>query len=145
MKQLFLLLTIVAILFVGCKKDEGASANGGKLILKYEVISTLPFQSISTANYSLVASYTNATGQMQQEQLSITGTTWTKTVELTTTQRPLSIMLGGSGWTSGTTGTVTANVYENGVLKANTVSGISASGLQGIGTANISTIFYVKQ
>ena len=45
----------------------------------------------------------------------------------------------------GTTGTVTANVYENGVLKANTVSGISPSGLQGIGTANISTIFYVKQ
>lgn len=143
MKQLFLLLSISAILFVGCKKDE--DAYGGKIILKYEVISTLPFQSISTSNFSLIASYTNATGQMQQEQLNITGTTWTKTVELTTTQRPLSIMLGGSGWTSGTTGTVTANVYENGVLKANTVSGLSPSGLQGIGTANISTIFYVKQ
>jgi hypothetical protein len=143
MKQLFLLLTIVAILFVGCKKDE--DAYGGKIILKYEVISTLPFQSISTSSFSLMVGYTNATGQMQYEQLNITGKTWTKTVELTTNQRPLSIMLGGSGFTSGTTGTVTANVYENGVLKANTVSGISATALQGIGQVSINQIFYVKQ
>ncbi len=143
MKQLFFLLTISLILFTGCKKYE--DAYGGKIILKYEIISTLPFQPLPSGSTSLIASYTNATGQMQQEQLTITGTTWTKTVELTTTQRPLSIMFGGSGWTSGTTGTVTANVYENGVLKANTLSGISPSGLQGIGTANISTIFYVKQ
>jgi hypothetical protein len=136
---------LVFIFFNSCKKDEVIPSNSTKTILKYEIISSVPFAVLPTSNFSLSVSYTNATGQTQVEQSIITGTTWTKTVELTSSQRPINILAGGSGFTNGISGSVTINIYENDLLKATNVGTISSSGLQGYGIAYIPTIFYLKQ
>lgn len=147
MKGALTLLTIAMLTITGCKKDDEAGPNGGKTVLKYEIVSTSPFQVITGigTNYSVNASYINATGNTQTEQSSVTGTTWSKTVEFTSTQRPIAISLIASGYTASTTGTVTANIYENGVLKANSVFNISASGIQGTGMFIIPNVYYLKQ
>jgi hypothetical protein len=146
-KLKYALSIFVALLIsiTGCKKDDAASPNGGKTILKYEIISTIPFTVLPTSNYSLSVSYTNATGQTQVEQTTITSATWTKTVELTSTQRPLGITLGGSGFTNGVSGSVTINIYENDILKATNIGSVSASGIQGVGLAFLPTLYYLKQ
>ncbi len=115
MKQLLLLLSISVILFIGCKKDE--DAYGGKIILKYELVSTSSFH----PSYGIAAQYSNSTGQVQAEGVSPTGTTWTKSIELTATQRPIGLMFSAVGYTVGTTGKVTMNIYENDALKASKV------------------------
>jgi len=139
------ILLALIITFTGCKKEDAAGPNGGKTILKYEIISTIPFAVLPTSNYSLSVNYTNATGQTQVEQTTITSTIWTKTVELTSTQRPLGITLGGGGFTNGVSGSVTVNIYENDILKATNIGSVSSSGVQGIGIALIPSLYYLKQ
>ena len=104
----------------------------------------MPFVVLPTANFSLSLSYTNPTGQVQLEQSSVVTSTWTKTVELTTKQRPISIVFGASGYTNGTNGEVTINLFENDILKASNVGTIGASGIQGVGLLLLPTIMYVK-
>jgi len=120
------LLMLALLTFTGCKKDDKSIPRRGQIILKYELVSSVPFQSIpGVTSWSLAMLYTNATGNFQDERPTVTGTTWTKTVEFTSSQRPITIYFNPVGYTNGTTGTVTANIYENNVIKASTVFYIS--------------------
>lgn len=138
-------LMLTLFTFIGCKKDEEANPNSGKTILKYELVSSMPLKVYPISNFSLQATYTNSTGQVQVEKSSSTDTVWTKTVELTSTQRPDTIVFGCSGYTNGTSGAVTINIYDNDVLKATQVGSISRMGDGNTGTISFSGLYYIKQ
>jgi hypothetical protein len=119
MKQLFLLLTTVTLLFAGCKKDSSSSS--GEVTLKYEIQSTTAFSTLTAGGGSFPAIsviYANETGQQQREEINTTTSTWSKTIQLTSTQRPIPIMFYVSGFTSSTSGTGVVRIYVNGVVKA---------------------------
>lgn len=95
MKQIFFLLTTCFILN-SCSNDT----NTNSVSIKYELSSTSPFTNINSVGGTLPAvtvAYTNETGQRQQEQLQISTTTWSKTINLTTSQRPIAIAMEANG------------------------------------------------
>ena len=146
MKKLLSLLTIVAILFVGCKKEEDTS--GYKTIIQYEVSSTLPFVAVyPSTSFNLSLGYTDAYGTFQPELSNTTGKIWSKQFELETTLRPIRFELKCSGNTKGFTGTgtVTAKIYENYVLKATNLVDIQATATPGVGFFSLPFTYYVKQ
>lgn len=118
MKQLFLLLSIVVFLFAGCEKDSSS----GSVTLKYEIVSTSDFIPVVISGVQIAppisVTYVNETGQQQREEINSTAPSWSKTIQLTTTQRPIPIMFYVSGNTLNVTGTGTVKIYANGVLKA---------------------------
>ena len=118
MKQLFFLLTIVVFLFAGCEKDSSS----GSVTFKYEIVSTSAFIPVVISVVQLyppiTVTYANETGQQQREEINSTASTWSKTIQLTTTQRPIPIMFYVSGNTLNVPGTGVVRIYANGVLKA---------------------------
>ena len=118
MKQLLLLLTIVAFLFVGCEKDSSS----GNVTLKYEIVSTSAFIPVVISGVQLyppiTVTYANETGQQQREEINATASTWSKTIQLTATQRPISILFNATAYTTNASGTGIVRIYINGVLKA---------------------------
>lgn len=107
MKHLFLLSTIAVFLFTGCKKDSGP----GNVTLKYEIES-------SSAFTSLIITYMNETGQQQNESINSTASSWSKTIQLTNTQRPIAIMFYVTGSTLNSQGTGVVRIYADGILAA---------------------------
>ncbi len=138
MKQSLALLTIVAFLSTGCEKD----LNSGSVTLNYEIVSSSAFESAILGSPSLTVTYTNETGQSQSEQINTNASTWSKTIKLTSTQRPIMISLGASGYTSNSTGTTEARLYVNGVVKANVTSQIQPVLNNGFFTA---TLFHLVE
>ncbi len=118
MKQLLLLLSIVVFLFAGCEKDSSS----GSVTLKYEIVSTSAFVPVVMSGVQLyppiTVFYANETGQQQREEINSTASSWSKTIQLTTTQRPIAIMFYVSGHTLNVSGTGVVKIYANGVLKA---------------------------
>ena len=124
MKQLFLILTIVAFLFTGCDNDS-SSGNGnssGNVTLKYEIESTSAFTPafINGVQFfpPLNVTYINETGQQQSEQINTNTSTWSKTIQLTASQRPIGILFNATAYTTNASGTGIVRIYMNGVLKA---------------------------
>ena len=118
-KLKFVLIFLLSVIFNGCSSDSNNSGSNSDVI-KYEITSTSPFQVINSGTSalpSITVGYTNETGQQQQDQLLVGGTTWTKTVNLTTPQRPIQVVLSASGYTQSSNGTVTLKVYVNNVLR----------------------------
>ena len=138
MKQILTLLTIVAFLSTGCKKDSSS----GNVTLKYEIVSSSAFDTAILGIPPLTVTYTNETGQSQSEQINTNASTWSKTIELTATQRPIMISLVASGYTANSTGTSEARLYVNGVVKANVTSQIQPSFPNGFFTA---TLFHLLE
>lgn len=135
MKFNFLLVTLLSIVLSGCSTDSNNSGSNSDVI-KYEITSTSPFQVINSGTStlpSITVGYTNETGQLQQEQLQIGGTSWTKTVNLTTPQRPIAVVLQASGYTQSSNGTVTLKVYVNNVLRGTQNLSISPNPIQNYG------------
>jgi hypothetical protein len=130
MKQLFLLLTIVVFLFAGCEKDSSS----GNVTLKYEIVSTSAFSPVFSSGVQvappLTVNYINETGQQQNEQINTNSSTWSKTIQLTATQRPIIIMFNTTAYTASEQGTGVVKLYVNGVLKASQNVTIRASGFQ---------------
>ena len=124
MKQLFLIVTIVAFLFTGCDNDS-SSGNGnssGNVTLKYEIESTSAFGPVFLSGVQFLpplnVTYTNESGQQQSEQINTNTSTWSKTIQLTATQRPIIILFNTTAYTATATGTGVLRVYVNGVLKS---------------------------
>jgi hypothetical protein len=139
MKQLFLLLTIVALLFTGCQNDSD-SVNGtssGNVTLKYEIESTSAFSPVFLNGVQLQpplnVTYINESGQAQSEMINTNASTWSKTIQLTATQRPININFNTTAFTATATGTGILRVYVNGVLKASQNVQIAPNGYQGGG------------
>lgn len=108
------LLTFALFTLSACKKDEASNPNAGKTIIKYEVLSSADF---SQTPYSLQITYVNGTGQtVLAEEVKTSGKSWSKEVEVTTSQRPIPVFFACAGYTMiSPTGTV--NVYINGTLR----------------------------
>ena len=127
MKQLLTLLTIVAFLFTGCKKDSSS----GNVTLKYEIVSSSAFTPVVIGGTQIGAplsvTYTNETGQSQSEQINTNASSWSKTIELTATQRPIIISFITTAYTANSTGTSEVRIYVNGVIKANVIPQITPS------------------
>lgn len=147
MKQLFLILAIVAFLFTGCDNDSssGNGTSSGNVTLKYEIESTSAFSPVFISGAQLFPSlnvtYINETGQSQSEQINTNTSTWSKTIQLTATQRPIIITFGTTAYTANASGTGVVRVYVNGVLKANQNIQITSNVFQGGGTTGATGTF----
>jgi hypothetical protein len=118
MKRLLILLTMVPFLFTGCKKDSSS----GNVTLKYEIVSPSAFAPVFLSGTQLIPPltvyYINETGQMQTEEINTNASTWSKTIQLTASQRPISILFNYSAYTANASGTGVGRIYVNGVLEA---------------------------
>ena len=121
MKQLFLHLIIVAFLFTSCEEDSGSVnvPSSANVTLKYEVESPSAFTAFNSLP-PLRVSYSNETGILQSEEIQINTntTTWSKTIQLTATQRPIIIQFTAAAFTVNASGTAVVRLYVNGDLKA---------------------------
>ena len=115
MKKLILLM-FTAVMLIGCEKSKDASDDTNKsFTVKYEIITT---QDISPVLGPTPIIYTNGTGQMETVNNFTSGKLWEKTVTVTTTNRPLPLILFPEPIYLKSAGTVTGNIYINGTKKA---------------------------
>ncbi len=131
MKQILFLLTICFILN-SCSSETNISS----VLIKYELTSTSPFTNINSLGVSLpavIVAYINETGQRQQEQLQISGTSWSKTINLKTSQRPVVVAMEASGNTQTNSGSVTLKVFVNGDIRGTNVVNIGQNSIQNYG------------
>ncbi len=116
----FFLLFIIAI-FSSC--SSGTSAGGqvnpnGSVTVKYEIILSSPLIPITPTAPTPQILYNNSTAQREfANDFNYGSSTWTKTFNLTAS-RPCLASLTCNGLYMNTSGTVTANIYINGVVKA---------------------------
>ncbi len=106
------LLTITAIFFSACKKENNTPSS--PVIVKYEIVSTAALKD-TTVMGSI--KYTDASGADQIATDFFPGyKTWTKTITLTTTTRPLTLKLStASNYFVENSGSVTGKIYINDV------------------------------
>lgn len=106
-----------AIMIISCKKDSNSSSTTvGSFTIKYELITSqnvLPPQS----PYPVIQ-YTNGTGQLEIATDFTSGKIWSKTFSVTDTRRPFIILFNPNGIYLQAAGTITGNIYINGVKKA---------------------------
>lgn len=140
MRIKFTLLACCFLLMIsGCNKSTGPSGNP---VIEYEITADAPFANniLGSPITGLFVSYTNETGQFQQEQLSPSGTKWKKKVIVTTPQRPIAVGCMAEGIVTGS-GKVEVNVYVDGVLRgSNSVNAIESAGFWQFGPLMISGI-----
>jgi len=102
-------------------------------VIEYEIRTTSTFAPAmpgSTAA-TFIVSYTNETGQLQQEQLNLTGSVWKKKVVVTTPQRPISVVCMASGYTT-SAGQVESKVHVDGVLRGNVTAQATGEVMPGL-------------
>ena len=105
-----ILFTLSAFFFSACKKEKNTQPT--PVIVKYEIISTAPIKD-TTAIGSI--RYTDANGADQIATDFLPGfTTWTKTITLTTTTRPLTLKLSTpTNYFVESQASVTGKIYVN--------------------------------
>ena len=138
--NLIILACCPLLMISGCNKSTGPSGNP---VIEYEITSTTPFATniLGTPFPGLSVNYTNETGQLQQEQLSISGIySWKKKVVITTPQRPIVVSCTANGILTGS-GKVETKVYVDGVLRgSNTVNAYEGQGYWTIPTLFVNGI-----
>jgi hypothetical protein len=90
---------------------------GTPFTLKYEIIASSPFNPPVTGLPGNFITYNNGTGQTEQDN-NFSGTTWTKEITVTTSNRPFISSLGTTLYFN-VPGTMTGKIYVNGNLVAN--------------------------
>lgn len=105
-----ILFTLSAFFFSACKKEKNTQPTA--VTVKYEIISTAPIKD-TTAIGSI--RYTDANGADQIASDFLPGyTTWTKTITLTTTTRPLTLKLSTpTNYFVESQASVTGKIYVN--------------------------------
>ena len=124
---------IAAWLLIGSVLSCTKTTVPSKPVIEYEIRTTSTFAPAmpgSTAA-TFIVSYTNETGQLQQEQLNLTGSVWKKKVVVTTPQRPISVMCTASGYTT-SAGQVESKVYVDGVLRGNVTAQATGQVMPGL-------------
>lgn len=90
----------------GCKKSTD-------LVIKYEVVTTVPISSKATIPTNVSAPFpVNNTFEF------LSGSTWSETVPVSTSYRPMSIHMNAQTIYLSGPGSATCNIYINGSLKA---------------------------
>ena len=81
----------------------------------------------------LTVTYINETGQQQREEINSTSSSWSKTIQLTNTQRPIAILFYVSASPLNSQGTGVVRIYANGSLvasqNATIMGGLTGTGL----------------
>ena len=116
----FLFFTSITIFSCSSNNTAGGQVSpNGSVTVKYEIILSSPLTPISpTSTQPVQILYNNSTAQNEFAYDFNYGTsTWTKTFNLTAS-RPCFASLESDGLYMSTPGTVTANIYVNGVVKA---------------------------
>jgi len=125
MKKALNILFILIVGFTSCKKDTTSSTNSTPtpFTLKYEIKSSVPIvvAGAGTNNFNIIY-YKNGTNQ-NESSIFTSGTNWTKTITVTTNNRPFiaSLQLPNNIQLSAP-GTLTGNIYLNGSLIANSIN-----------------------
>jgi len=137
MKKVLYILATILVGFTSCKKDTTSTTNSNSLAspftLKYEIVtsSAIDTSKAGTGAYGKpLMVYSNGTQQPEIEFLTPT-TSWSKTVTVTTPNRPFVALLHTGGSWSGVVqtggylpfylkapGTITGKIYVNGNLVA---------------------------
>lgn len=138
-KFLFLTLSFTALLF--CSRDSDSSSDNaasGSVTIRYELVCSSSFKSVPDYNIkALSVVYTNETGQFQQiDYNGEVGSTWSKTVKVTTSQRPLLVMFSVVGVTKASSGNLQLKVYVNNELRGSNVFNIQNLDLSNSGLVN---------
>lgn len=128
--QFALLLFTLSVISISCTKNEDSVSSTDNIsspfTVKYEIIAN---SKIISPGSSVIISYTNSSGQLQTENFSNL-INWNKSINVTTTARPLTINLSiiSSGAANGgylaiaNSGTITQNIYVNGALKSSSIN-----------------------
>lgn len=132
-----LFLLFVSLHSCSKKGDEGASVKS-PFTLKYELVGS----SVLSATPNLPALfYTNSTGQGETVLVITAAKTWSKTLTVTSTQRPFMVNFEPLAIVSEGPGSVTANIYVNGKVVASSVTQVITPG----GVVNILPLTYFVQ
>ena len=132
MKNFISIFCVLCTFLQSCSRgneDNNSSIVKSPFTIKYEIISS---SKIISPGSSVVISYTNSLGQLQTESFSGTSNliTWNKSINVESIVRPLTLNLSikSSGATNGgylaisNSGTITQNIYINGILKSSNIS-----------------------
>lgn len=132
MKNFISIFCVLCTFLQSCSRgneDNNPSIVKSPFTVKYEIISS---SKIISPGSSVVISYTNSSGQLQTESFSGTSNliTWNKSINVESIVRPLTLNLSikSSGATNGgylaisNSGTITQNIYINGILKSSNIS-----------------------
>ena len=124
--SIFVILTLV-ILISSCSNDSNSTS--GNFTLKYEIITSSQVTADPLGGFTTIA-YTNGTGQIITDYSFVSGTTWTKEVTVTTPNRPFvaSLVPITGGVYLNAPGTVTSNLYVNGVRVAQSINPTNSTG-----------------
>jgi hypothetical protein len=117
MKNL-LIIALITFSITACTPDDPANTGtSSPFTLKYEYVLTSPALNGPLNSQTFI--YTNATGQVETgPRINDGDMSWSKTITVTTSTRPLIVQLGQTTMQIRSAGSVTANIYINGVLKA---------------------------
>lgn len=116
-----------AIVLSGCKKNNGnngTNGTSGSFTVKYELTCSAG-TTIKIVNGLASFGYTNVTGQVEYDNAFSSGSLWTKSLTVTTTQRPLQLVFEAISATLTDPGFATGSIYINGTLKATSTYQVS--------------------
>ena len=114
------------MIFLQAAKSSSNTSNSdsGNFTLKYEIITSSPVVDNGITTLQKIGYY-NGTGQAEYDNSFTSGTKWSKTLTVTTQNRPFTALLEAVNLSIGGVGTVTGNIYVNGSLVATTTNPIN--------------------
>jgi hypothetical protein len=117
MKKIFSIILLYTFLS-SCTPDNPTTPPSGAVTVKYEIILSSPLIPLAPTLATPLINYTNGTAQNESVyDFNYGSSSWTKTVNITAT-RPFPTTLQSAALYISTAGTITANIYVNGVIKA---------------------------
>jgi predicted small secreted protein len=136
MKKLSYATLLAAFALTSCKKNSSTDVSTD-VTIKYEVVTSSPMITPTPSGGVVLAgpniTYVNGTGNPEFSGDLSGSSTWTKTVTLTNSTRPLPLQLiSGSALYFNTAGSVTGKIYVNGELKASGTNPTSPFGNTGL-------------
>jgi len=143
--SLFLLFTVVIFNSCSSGTTAGGQVNpntvGTPFTLKYEIITSSPVVLLN--NSAPIVAFVNSTGQLEQDNSFTSGTTWTKEITVTTSNRPFYVVLNTviNNINISAPGTSIGNIYVNGRQVAHVENPTISGG--GINSALVQMSYYV--
>lgn len=137
MKIINLLVICLFISLLSCSKDNTTNNSiKSPFTVKYELICSSSIQTNFLGQQAFIPEigYTNGTGQNELSNSFTSGTTWSKTITVTDSRRPLTLFFGVNKMILSAAGKVTGNIYIDGKLNA-TVTNPTIN--EGTGTLHI--------
>jgi len=141
MRPLFSVIIVMSILIssISCKKDGGtdSSSISSPFTVKYEVTANKPITNSGGFQYT-----NSAMGQVVDFNPTLP---YTRTVTVTSTNRPYLLLLYGTGVQMSSAGNVTGKIFINGAEKTSVTIPVTDINQSGIFLSGILDVKYVVQ